>query len=57
MFSRIVFSHLSNTPRDQEWSLLGVWQHTTGSVIETEVGRTINDNTLYRDAEATVETD
>lgn len=40
-------SHLGNTPRNQERSFLRVWQHTTGSVVETEVGRTVNDDTLY----------
>lgn len=55
--SRDIFSYLGNTPWDEEWSLFGVWQHTTGSIIETKVRRTVNDDTLHRYAEPTVETD
>lgn len=48
-------THLCDTPRNKEWRLFGIWQHTTGSVIETEVGSTVNDNTLNGYSEAAVQ--
>lgn len=50
------YSHLGDTPWDKEWSVFGVWQHTTGSVIETKVRRTVNDDTLHWYAESAVKT-
>lgn len=36
---------LRDSPADVEWSGLGVRQHTTGSVVEAEVGSTVDDDT------------
>jgi len=47
---------LRDTPRNEEWSLLGVWEHATGCVIEAEVSGTVDDDTLDGYTEALVET-
>lgn len=46
---------LSNSPRNQEWSVLGVGQHSLSSVEESEVRRSVDDNTLDRDSESSVQ--
>lgn len=48
---------LCNSPADIPRGGLGVWQHTTSSVVETEVGSTVDDDTLDRYTETTVQTD
>lgn len=47
---------LGNHPVDDQWSVLGVGQHTTGSIVQTEVSSAVDDDTLNGDAEATVQT-
>lgn len=49
--------NLSDGPRDEDRGVLRVWQHSLGSIEATEVGSTIDDNTLDRHVEATVQTD
>lgn len=48
--------NLGDHPLDQEWSLLGVGQHATGRIVETEVGSTVDDDALHGDVESTVQT-
>lgn len=47
---------LRDGPADDEWCVLGVGQHATGGVIEAEVRRTVDDDTLHGHSEASVET-
>lgn len=48
--------YLSDTPRNKEWRLFGIWQHTTGSIVETEIRCSINNDTLDGYSETTVKT-
>ena len=36
-------------------SVLGIWKHSLGSVIDTEVGSSVDDNTLHRHVKALVQ--
>lgn len=47
---------LSNQPGDDQWGVLGVRQHALGSVEESKVGGTVDDDTLDGDDESTVQT-
>lgn len=47
---------LSDHPVDDEGRLLRIGQHTAGSVVEAEVGGTVDDNALHGDVEAAVQT-
>jgi hypothetical protein len=49
------FSYLSNTEVDNEWRVLGIRQRTASCVVATEVGGTVDDDTLNGHAEATVQ--
>ena len=49
--------NLGNHPLDDQGGLLGVGQHATGRVVEAEIGSTIDDDTLDRDVESTVQAD
>lgn len=48
--------NLSDGPADVPRGGLWVWQHTASSVVEAEVGRTVDDDTLDGYAETTVQT-
>lgn len=48
-------SYLSNTEVDDEWRVLGVGQRTASCVVATEVGSTVDDDTLNGHAESTVQ--
>jgi hypothetical protein len=48
-------AYLSNTEVDNEWRVLWIRQRTAGSVVATEVGSTVDDDTLNGHAEATVQ--
>lgn len=47
---------LRDGPADDERCVLGVGQHATGGVVESEVGGTVDDDALHGHAEASVET-
>jgi hypothetical protein len=48
-------TYLGNGPRDKEWCVLGVGQHSLGSVEEAEVGSTVDDDALDGHSESTVQ--
>lgn len=50
-----VSTYLCNSEVDDEWWVLWIWQWSTSSIVATEVSSTINDDTLYWNAEATVQ--
>lgn len=47
-------TYLSDGPGDDDWCVLGVGEDALGGVVEAEEGGTVDDDTLYRDAESTV---
>lgn len=49
--------NLGDHPVDDQRSVLGIGQHATGGIVETEVGSAVDDDALHGDVEATVETD
>lgn len=51
-----VIYYLSDSPADDERGVLGVGKHSSGSVIEAEVGGSVDDDTLDWYSEATVQT-
>jgi hypothetical protein len=48
---------LSDQPGDHQRGVLRVWQHSLGSVEESEVGGTVDDDTLHRHDETAVQTE
>lgn len=48
---------LSDGPADDEGGVLGVRQHAARRVVESEVRRTVDNDTLHRHSESSVETD
>lgn len=49
--------YLSNSPRNNDGSVLGVRQDALGGIVEAEEGSAVDDDTLDGDSEATVQTD
>lgn len=49
-------NNLSDSPADVDGGVLRIGQHTTSSIVEAEVGSTVDDDTLYGDTETTVQT-
>lgn len=49
--------YLCNGPWDDDWCIFRVGQKTLGSVVNTEEGGSVNDDTLHRHTETTVQTE
>ena len=49
-------NNLSNSPADVDGGVLRIGQHTAGSIVEAEVGSTVDNDTLYGYTETTVQT-
>lgn len=47
--------YLCNTPWDEESGILGIGQHALSSIEATEIGSTIDNNSLDRNIESTVQ--
>lgn len=49
--------YLCNGPWNDDWCILRIGQKTLGSVVNTEEGSSVNDDTLHRHTETSVQTE